>query len=135
MNARRGHESQRHLDAKRHIGQIFDAPRWSVFYELHQADILVINHDSHVLIAIEAESTPRNVIRNITRNFQNGCDAVATVALNERYHSQIQTKIQTYVPDESQRHVKLFGYDEESLRELRFWILHICQIQTARKAT
>ena len=89
MNAHRGHESQVHREAKQQIAALFKAPDWTVFFEQHNADIVMLHNFSGTIIAIEAECSPRNVLRNIQRNFEQGCHATATISINSKYLNQI----------------------------------------------
>lgn len=127
MNINRGHESNLHREAKKRIGAIFQGPDWTLFFEQKNADLVLLHHSSGSIIAIEVESSPRNVLRNIRRNFDQGCCAVATISLNPRMDSQIQNKIHTHLPETQTRRIRFFEYSEDALRSMRFWILHICQ--------
>lgn len=122
MNPRRGHESIYHLEAKTAIGRLFNVPVWSVFYEQRNADIVLLHRASCFVAAIEIESTPRNVLRNIARNSAYGCNAVAVVALNDRFFNQIANKIRNHCGEEVSGRIKVFTYDESGLREMCDWI-------------
>ena len=123
----RGNELQVHRDAKPSCGRWFDDPAWSVFYEQRNADILVMHLASRFVAAIEVESSPRNVLRNIERNVAYGCHAVAVVSLSERYLGQITSKILGRAQLQSKAHLKLFSYNAQSLRELRLWIENLAR--------
>jgi len=120
MNPRRGHESLLHLEAKIVIADLFARSEWSVFFEQRDADVLVMHNSTRLLVAIEVESSPRNVLRNIERNLGNGCHAVAVVSLTERYLNQITNKIQSHIRTHGR--IKVFLYDVQGLNELRNWI-------------
>lgn len=122
MNARRGHESEQHIEAKLTIGLLFKEKDWSVFFEQCYADIVVLHRASHFVAAIEIESTPRNVLRNIARNAAYGCNAVAVVALNDRFFNQIANKIRNHCGEEVSGRIKVFSYDEPGLRKMCDWI-------------
>jgi hypothetical protein len=122
INARRGHESRPHIEAKVSVGKLFPTPEWSIFLEQCDADILVHHNPSGVLVAIEVESTPRNVLRNIQRDLSNDCHAVATVSLQARYHRQICNKIRKHYPEAFGTHLQAFSYDAPGLQQLVHWI-------------
>jgi hypothetical protein len=82
---------------------------------------------SGFLAAIEVESSPRNVLRNIERNFKNGCHAVAVVSLTERYRSQITNKALGSAPELKSRKIQVFAYDDKGLMELVSWTTALAQ--------
>lgn len=125
MNPNRGRESRLHREAKIHIGCLFEEPGWSVFYEQRNADILVLYHASRFVAAIEVESSPKNVVRNIERNMAHGCNAVAVVSIKEQFHNQVANKIKTC--STATAPVQLFACDAQSLRQLRNWLLDFVQ--------
>lgn len=122
MNPRRGHENLLHLQAKAEIGRLFHAPDWAVFYEQNCADILVIHCGTRFIAAIEAESTPRNVIRNLKRNLAYECHAVAVISLNDRFHAQIEGKALCLAEALNQKNIRVFRYREQEVQELFNWI-------------
>lgn len=122
MNLRRGHESALHIEAKATIGRLFDHPDWSVFFEQRNADVLVMHHITRFVAAIELESSPKNVLNNIHRNITYGCQAVVVVSLNRRYLTQISNKILNAATEHDPRIIRVFAYDDKSLRELRNWL-------------
>ena len=122
MNPRRGRESHLHLDAKTVIANLFGGLEWSIFFEQRDADILAMHNSTCFLAAIEVESSPRNVLRNIERDLGNGCHAVAVVALTERYLSQITNKILRHAEYDGSEQIQVFLYDQHGLNELCNWI-------------
>jgi hypothetical protein len=122
MNARRGHESSRHLKAKKAIAQLFNSSAWSVFIEERNADLIILHHTTCFVVAIEVESSPRNVLNNMVRNIAFGCHAVAVVSLSERYLDQIVNKIFTPLKNWGIKPIKVFLYDEQSLQKLYLWV-------------
>ena len=122
MNPRRGHESKLHLKGKTAIPKYLPDAAWSVFFEQRNADILVMHNATHFLTAIEAESSPRNVLRNIERDLGNGCHAVAVVSLTERYLNQITNKILRHAEYGDNERIKVFLFDQRGLNELSNWI-------------
>lgn len=122
MNMNRGHENLLHLQAKAEIGRLFHSPDWAVFYEQNCADILVMHCSTRFIAAIEAESTPRNVVRNLKRNLAYGCHAVAVVSLNDRFHGQIENKALQMAAASNQKNIRVFRYRDPSLQELFHWI-------------
>lgn len=122
MNMRRGHESRQHLEAKTVIASLFNTPVWSVFPEQRDTDVLVMHNPTGFLTAIEAESSPRNVARNIMRDFTNGCHAVAVVALTGRYFSQIKNKAV-----QCSGNIRVFRFTEPDQVELRNWTGHLAE--------
>lgn len=133
MNARRGHETQRHIEAKLAIGQLFKNDEWSVFFEQRNADILVLHHASRKVFAIEAESSPRNVLRNIERNTAYGCHAVAVVSLTERFYGQIKAKVLKHSDRHPDLPIRQFRYNEQGLNELHAWITSLSNHPTEFK--
>ncbi len=125
MNPRRGHESTIHLEAKTAIGQLFNAPNWSVFYEQRNADILVMHNATRFVAAIEVESSPRNVLRNLDRNFAYGCQAVAVISLTERYLAQITVKVLGHIATHPDKRIKVFLHNAQGLHELLDWLTAI----------
>ena len=116
-------EGELHCGVKGDIeNNLFAHPKWSVFIEEHCADLLILHNSSGFLAATELETTPRNVLRNISRNLSNGCLAVATVSLQERYHRQICNKIRKHYPELFGTHLQVFPYDAEGLQQLVHWI-------------
>ncbi len=122
MNLNRGHENLLHLQAKAEIGRLFHAPDWAVFYEQRCADILVMHGTTRFIAAIEVEFTPRNVIRNLTRNLAYECHAVAVVSLNDRFHGQIEKKALQMAASRNHKNIRVFRYRDPSLQELFHWI-------------
>jgi hypothetical protein len=122
MNMNRGHENLLHLQAKAEIGRLFRAPDWAVFYEQNFADILVMHCGTRLIAAIEAESTPRNVVRNLKRNLAYGCHAVAVISLNDRFHGQIESKALRLAAARNQKNIRVFRYREQEAQELFNWI-------------
>jgi len=122
MNPRRGHERLLHLEAKPNLADPFRGSEWSVFFEQWDADVLVMHNSTRLLMAIEAESSPRNVLRNIERDLGNGCHAVAVVSLTERYLGQITNKILRHTEYDDREKIKVFLYDAQGLNELHNWI-------------
>jgi len=120
MNPRRGNESQLHLVSKILTASMFAGHEWSVFLEQRDADVLVMHNSTRLIVAIEVESSPRNVLRNIERDIGNGCHAVAVVSLTERYLNQITNKILSHIGTHDR--IKVFFYDVQGLNELRNWI-------------
>ena len=111
-----------HLQAKAEIGRLFHAPDWAVFYEQRCADILVMHYGTRFIAAIEAESTHRNVIRNLTRNLAYECHAVAVISLNDRFHGQIEKKALQLAAARDQKNIRVFRYREQEVQELFNWI-------------
>lgn len=122
MNPRRGHENLLHLQAKCEIGRLFDDPAWSVFFEQRNADVLVMHHETCFVAAIELESSPKNVLTNIRRNFAQECHAVAVVSLTERYLAQITNKTLKAATEPKASRIRVFTYDDAGLQELFNWI-------------
>ena len=122
MNPRRGHENLLHLQAKAEIGRLFHSLDWAVFYEQNCADILVMHCGTRLIAAIEAESTPRNVARNLKRNLAYGCHAVAVISLNDRFHGQIEKKALRLAAARNQKNIRVFRYREQEVQELFDWI-------------
>jgi hypothetical protein len=122
MNPSRGHENLLHLQAKTEIGRLFHAPDWAVFYEQNFADILVMHCSTRFIAAIEVESTPRNVIRNLNRNLAYECRAVAVISLNDRFHGQIEKKALQLAAARNQKNIRVFRYQYPALQELFNWI-------------
>jgi hypothetical protein len=133
MNPRRGHESIAHLEAKMAVGRLFNSPGWSVFYEQHNADILVMHNATRFTAAIEVESSPRNVLRNLERNLAYGCDAIAVVSLNERYFGQIACKILGHVHGRYTQPVKLFPLGEQGSADLYEWIVSLTDLNDSKE--
>lgn len=120
MNPNRGRESWLHRESKIVIGHLFDESGWSVFYEQCNADILVLHHASRFAAAIEVESSPKNVIRNIERNASYGCRAVAVVSIKEQLHNQIINKIKAHLSTGIP--VRVFAYDARGMNGLYDWL-------------
>lgn len=126
MNARRGHESPQHLEAKRTLGCLFGTDDWSVFYEQRHADVLLMHHSSRAIIAIEVESSPRNVIRNIQRNHDNACLGTAVVSLNPDQLKSITLKVRRS-SNPSSAAVQIFPYTDLGIIELFRWVKEIVE--------
>ena len=122
MNPRRGHENLLHLQAKCEIGRLFDDPAWSVFFEQRNADVLVMHHETCFVAAIELESSPKNVLINIRRNFAQECHAVAVVSLTKYFLSQITNKALRAASETNSGNIRVFTYDDAGLQELFNWI-------------
>lgn len=122
MNPRRGHESMLHLEAKTVIAGMFAGPRWSVFLEQRDTDVLLMHIRTRLLMAVEIESSPRNVRRNIERDVSNGCDAVAVVTLNPRHHRQIENRARRHGSGLPESRLQIFSYSAEGQRQLIQWI-------------
>lgn len=122
MNPRRGHESTEHLQAKVAVSKLFDPATWSVFFEQHNADILVLHHRTRFVTAIEAEGSPKNVINNIRRNAAYGCQAVAVVSLHDHYLNQITNRINRHIERRNSMPIRVFPYSSTGLNELLSWI-------------
>ena len=122
MNPSRGHENLLHLQAKTEIGRLFHAPDWAVFYEQNFADILVMHCSTRFIAAIEAESTPRNVVQNLSRNLAYECHAVGVISLNDRFHGQIESKALRLAAARNHKNIRVFRYQDPALQELFNWI-------------
>lgn len=127
MNPRRGRESKLHIEAKVIAGNLFPAPEWTVFFEQRDADVLVLHNANRFVAAIEVESTPRNVLRNIERDLANGCHAVATITLQQRLHLQICNKIRKHYPDLFGTRLQVFPCDAPGLGQFADWINALAQ--------
>ena len=119
---RRGNETQRHLMAKATIGKLFNRTDWSVFYEQRNADVIVMHHTTRFVAAIELESSPRNVLRNIERNVAYGCQAVAVVSLTDQYLRQITNKTFKYQQAHPDLLLNVFPYTRRGRTDLYHWI-------------
>lgn len=127
MNLRRGHENLLHLQAKAEIGRIFREPDWAVFYEQRCADILVMHCRTRFIAAIEVESTPRNVLRNLNRNLDYECHAVAVISLDDRFYGQIESKARRLAASRNRKHIRVFRRQEQSLQELFHWLARLAE--------
>ncbi len=127
MNARRGNESYRHLEAKTAIGELFNDPDWAVFYEQRDTDVLVMHNATRFVAAIEVESSPRNVQRNLERDTTNGCGVVAVVVLNEHHLGQITAKAVTHAMAHPGDGIMVFPHNEQGQVSLRGWIASIAR--------
>ena len=127
MNARRGNESIHHLKAKTAIGELFKDPDWAVFYEQRDTDILVMHNATRFVAAVEVESSPRNVARNLERDTTNGCDVVAVVALNAHYLQRITSKAVDHAMAHPGAGIMVFPHGVQGLQALRGWITSIAR--------
>lgn len=121
MNPCRGHESNRHREAKERIASLFDESVWSVFFEQRCADLVVLHRATRFVAAIEIESTPRNVLRNLKRNTVFGCNAVAVLGLDERYFNQIANKLEKRDPSMLPNRIRLFAHTAAGMEDLHRW--------------
>ncbi len=128
MNQRRGHENLLHLQAKTEIGRLFPSTDWTVFYEQNCADILVMHCRTRFIVAIEVESTPRNVVRNLKRNLSYGCHAVAVIPLDDRFFGQIEKKALQLAVARNQKNIRVFRYQDPALQELVHWLTKLTRI-------
>lgn len=119
MNLRRGQESLYHLQAKQTVGSLFNESDWSVFYEQGYADVVVLHHASRFTAAIEIESSTRNVVQNIKRDIQSGCEAVATVSLKRSNDCQIRNLISRRF---STQPIRIFSATDSGLHALKQWL-------------
>ena len=127
MNARRGNESIHHLKAKTAIGELFKDPDWAVFYEQRDTDILVMHNATRFVAAIEVESSPRNVQRNLERDTTNGCGVVAVVVLNTRHLPRITTTAVKYASAHPGSGIMVFPNGARGQQSLHSWIASIAR--------
>ena len=127
MNARRGNESIHHLEAKMAIGRIFNDPDWAVLYEQRNADVLVMHIATWFVAAIEVESSPRNVRRNLKRDTTNGCGVVAVVALNGCHFPRITAMATDHAMAHPRTGVMVFPHDAGGMQALHGWFTAIAR--------
>lgn len=125
MNARRGHETSTHLHVKQELGARCESIGWSTFYEEQGADIVIRHYQTGFIAAIEVESSPRNVTRNIERNIAHGCDAVAVVSLNDRFLRQIANKVMSSSIALNHGKVRLFPLDSRGINDMLSWLIDL----------
>ncbi len=121
MSARSRNEGDAHFWAKMGLVFAYSNDEWSAWPECGNADVVVLHLKSKLLAAIEAESTPKHVLNNIKRNLDNGCEAVAVVTLDWRFHNQIINKVERRFPD-SRNSIQVFRYNQRGYLELREWL-------------
>ncbi len=81
---RRGNETREHLCLKKETGDFLASKGFLVEYEKLDADVLAINPITGGILAVEIERSPRNALRNATRDFKHGAHNVILRASNER---------------------------------------------------
>ena len=133
MNARRGNESIHHLEAKMAIGRLFNDPDWAVLYEQRNADVLVMHIATRFLAAIEVESSPKNVSRNLERDTTNGCGVVAVVALNGCHLPRITAKAVEHAMIHPGTGVMVFPHDTRGLKSLSGWLAAVARSKQNHK--
>lgn len=124
MKLNRGHESDRHLAAKLESHYLFDDRQWAKFYEERYADMILYHYATSFTAAIEFETTPRNVSRNLRRNLANGCHAVAVVSLDPLFHKQIKNKAFKYATSAHRERFSVFSFDFIGHQNLLAWLTH-----------
>lgn len=122
MHVHRGHESERHRRCKRELSTFLISKTWAVFVEEKFADLVLYHASTGFTAAVEAESGPRNVIGNATRDFSNGCHAVAFVVLDDRYFNQVENKVRRHLPPDLYDHTRLFPDTPEGFEALHRWL-------------
>ncbi len=121
MNMHRGHESRAHREAKKTVARWFASEGWSVFPEWHNTDLALIRNDDVAAFSIEVESTPRNVVPNLRRNFANGFKTVAIVVLNPKFRRQIENQVCKHLPPYRHSQVKIFDHSENVAPTIEAW--------------
>jgi hypothetical protein len=77
-------------------------------YEVHGCDGVAVKtmHGREHRVGVEVEFSPRNVVRNVTRDFTDlACDAVLIVAPTERMRARILAHMIRHMPDALMRNV------------------------------
>ncbi|NDV63349.1 hypothetical protein G0Q06_12865 [Puniceicoccales bacterium CK1056] len=100
-------ESPGHQAEKDRIEALCRDPRAAVYVEYRNADLVVVDIPTVTTVAIEVESTPRNVLRNIRRNLKNGCHGVLVVSRDERFFEQISRTIARHLTSTERTKVRL----------------------------
>ncbi|MDF7809464.1 hypothetical protein P4E94_18625 [Pontiellaceae bacterium B12219] len=129
MNAHRGNESTAHLEAKVEIGRLFSNPAWAVFFEQRNTDILIMHNATRITAAVEVESSPRNVSRNLERNTHNGCGVMAVVALNSSHLPRITSKAIEHSMSYPGTCVMVFPHTTNGCQALRGWLSEIARFR------
>lgn len=97
-------ESAGHVEDKSSLTFLCSQLDLFALQESQNADIFVCDPKSLITLAIEVETTPRNLIRNIKRNFSNGFHGVLVCSRTPALTSQMVASISRHLdPSESAR--------------------------------
>lgn len=85
MNQNRGHETDEHRHMKLVIATLFTLLGYMVLFEEKLTDVVAwkVGGNRTRLLAIEAERSRRNVLRNVRRDLNGGCQSVLLVATGD----------------------------------------------------
>jgi len=113
---KRGKESKEHLSAKQLVGELFSTTH-TVFYEPLDCDVLVICEKNNTIVGIEVERRSKNVLRNLTKDFNNGAQAIAVFSLKDKITRNICK--QAYQFDSC----PIAVFSKHQISELHQWVL------------
>jgi hypothetical protein len=97
----RGHETAEHRTSKLEIiASLRGCGYDPVICEHEYCDIVAVRtvNSARQTLAVEMERSPRNVLRNIERNFAHGCDVVLIVCPDVRILTEVTRKIAHHAP-------------------------------------
>jgi hypothetical protein len=96
----RAGESPNHLQGKILLARLFDLLGYLSFFERWLSDVVAQKLVNGRLrrICAEYERSMRNVIRNLTRNFTAGCDAMVTLVPDEKLRAAMRRKLKRELP-------------------------------------
>ena len=107
MKCNRGQETADHRRMKELIAKLFTLLGYLVFFEEQLTDVVAwkLRSGGPRIVGIEAERSPRNVLRNVRRDLARGCNVVLVVAANENLQAAIRRKLQRELPPEHLRKI------------------------------
>lgn len=111
----RAHESSDHIRMKRQgITSLRRRGFTSIFPEHYNCDLVAVRRlDSRfVVVGVEFERSPRNVMRNVTRNYSNGCHYCLVVASDISVYASCVRKLQKYLHPDSGECTFIITYDD-----------------------
>jgi len=118
-------ESPAHHQEKERLSQMLRGAGWVTYCEHNYCDVVAHHPCWKFSVGIEVESTPRNMIRNIERNFSAGCLAALVLCLNPQYLRQMNRKLLRYVPVEKRYRVGLFVSSDACEEAIQSWALGV----------
>ena len=101
LNINRGHETGEHIALKSEVIQFLHGWGYgAILCEHLYCDVVAIQPNRAAIIAVEIERSDRNTLRNILRNFSQGCEQVLVVCPDLKVLGEVARKLSHALPAE-----------------------------------
>jgi len=115
LREHRGHETAHHRAMKRLIARLYLLLGWFVLIEKKLADVLAWRFRPNrrlFVLAVQAERSRRNAVRNANRDLRGGCDRVLVVATDEKLRAVINHQLDHHLSREARAKVGVTTIDK-----------------------